>query len=73
MPTPPEKRQQTHNLRAFQQQHQTEAPQTLDRLKQIARDGGNLFAELMKTVRVSSLGQVTHGLYQVGGRYRRAM
>jgi hypothetical protein len=27
----------------------------------------------MRAVRVCSLGQVTHALYQVGGQYRRAM
>ncbi len=70
---PQEKQQQIHNLRAFQKQHQNEAPQALDRLKQTARDGGNIFAELMQTVRVASLGQITHALYEVGGRYRRAM
>ena len=39
----------------------------------LALNGGNIFAELMSTVRVASLGQITHALYEVGGRYRRAM
>jgi methylmalonyl-CoA mutase len=45
----------------------------LDRLKEQAISGGNVFAELMKAVRFACLGQITHALYQVGGQYRRAM
>ena len=33
--------------------------------------GGNRFAELMKTLRVASLGQITNAPYAVGGEYRR--
>jgi len=36
-------------------------------------DGGNVFAELMETVRVASLGQITAALFEVGGSYRRAV
>ena len=43
------------------------------RLQSVAQSGGNVFAELMRTVRVASLGQITEALFQVGGRYRRAM
>ena len=35
--------------------------------------GGNVFEELLKTVQSCSLGQITHALYGVGGRYRRSM
>jgi isobutyryl-CoA mutase len=35
--------------------------------------GGNVFAELMETVKVASLGQVTDALFEVGGQYRRSM
>jgi methylmalonyl-CoA mutase len=34
---------------------------------------GNLFEELMDTVRVCSLGQITQALFEVGGQYRRNM
>jgi methylmalonyl-CoA mutase len=34
---------------------------------------GNVFAELMNTVRVCSLGQITNTLFDVGGQYRRSM
>ena len=35
--------------------------------------GGNVFAELMNTVKVCSLGQISRALYEVGGQYRRSM
>jgi methylmalonyl-CoA mutase len=36
-------------------------------------EDGNVFAELMRTVRVCSLGQITNALFEVGGQYRRSM
>ena len=36
-------------------------------------DNGNTFEVLMDAVRGCSLGQITHTLYDVGGRYRRNM
>jgi methylmalonyl-CoA mutase len=32
-----------------------------------------VFTELMETVKSCSLGQISHALYEVGGRYRRNM
>ena len=69
--TTEEKRTQLDHLEAFQQQHAANTAAALERLKQVARGGGNVFAELMSTVRVASLGQVTNALYEVGGKYRR--
>jgi methylmalonyl-CoA mutase len=68
-----EKEQQIYNLRKFQEAHKEEAPQALKRLQDVARRGENIFAELMETVRVASLGQITRALYEVGGQYRRNM
>ena len=45
----------------------------LIRLQDVARSGGNLFAELLQSVCSCSLGQTTHALYEVGGQYRRSM
>ena len=45
----------------------------LKKLKEVAVSGGNIFAELMETVKVASLGQITNALYEVGGQYRRNM
>ena len=42
-------------------------------LQEVARSGGNVFDELMETVKVASLGQITNALFRVGGQYRRNM
>jgi len=71
--TEEEKTGQLRRLEEFKKQHLKEAPQALARLKQTALSGGNIFAELMNTVRFCSLGQISDALYEVGGRYRRNM
>ena len=71
--TPAEKEQQVNNLRAFQEKHKDKAPAALERLKEVAVADGNIFAELMETVKYASLGQTTQALFEVGGRYRRNM
>lgn len=71
--TQEEKEAQIRNLRAFQSMHANEAEQALADLQQVAISGGNVFAELMQTVQVASLGQITNALYEVGGQYRRNM
>ncbi|WEG13088.1 methylmalonyl-CoA mutase family protein [Pullulanibacillus sp. KACC 23026] len=68
-----EKEQQIANLEAFKEAHIEEASRALERLKEAALNGDNIFEELMNTVRVASLGQITHALYEVGGQYRRNM
>lgn len=71
--TQEEKEHQITNLKAFKEKHQTQTAHALARLKQTARENGNIFAELMETVKVASLGQITEALYEVGGQYRRNM
>jgi methylmalonyl-CoA mutase len=71
--TKEEKEQQIINLRAFQELNKAKAPAALKRLQETAIAGGNIFAELMETVKVASLGQISHALYEVGGKYRRNM
>jgi methylmalonyl-CoA mutase len=71
--TTEEKETQLRNLRGFQDAHADTAPEALERLRTVALEGGNIFAELMNTVRHASLGQITNTLYEVGGQYRRAM
>ena len=68
-----EKRHQIAGLSAFQARNADYVPAAQARLMQVARDGGNLFAEMMDTVRTCSLGQITDTLFRVGGRYRRNM
>jgi methylmalonyl-CoA mutase len=66
-----EKMAQWENLKEFKRRHQNESGPALEALKKTVLDGGNIFAELMQTVRVASLGQITKVLYEVGGKYRR--
>ncbi|HYK71970.1 MAG TPA: fused isobutyryl-CoA mutase/GTPase IcmF [Pseudoneobacillus sp.] len=71
--TKEEKELQIQNLRDFQTRNQAQTAQALQRLKETAVSGGNIFDELMETVKVASLGQITRALYEVGGQYRRNM
>ena len=68
-----EKETQINNLRDFQAKHEAKVEHALERLKQVAMSGGNIFEELMSTVQIASLGQITNALYEVGGQYRRNM
>jgi len=68
-----EKSNQIRHLRAFQTTHSEERDAALVRLQDVARQRGNIFAELMETVKSSSLGQISAALYAVGGEYRRNM
>jgi methylmalonyl-CoA mutase len=68
-----EKQAQVAAVRAFQARNAERAPEALTRLQQAANRGGNVFAELMESVKVCSLGQISHALYRVGGQYRRNM
>jgi methylmalonyl-CoA mutase len=71
--TEEEKRTQIEHVTAFQKKHHSESHLALEKLKQVAQSNGNIFAELMETVKVASLGQITSALYEVGGQYRRNM
>ncbi|RSK28974.1 methylmalonyl-CoA mutase [Bacillus sp. HMF5848] len=71
--TEEEKQTQIQNLQQFQMKHEDIADAALTRLKKVAVSEGNIFAELMETVKVASLGQITQALYEVGGQYRRNM
>src|SRR5688500_2772990 len=68
-----EKEQQILNLKAFHKRNEHRSGEMLKRLKSVAINNGNLFEELMETVKYCSLGQITHALYEVGGQYRRNM
>jgi methylmalonyl-CoA mutase len=68
-----DKNEQIARLAAFHHKHKDDAPAALERLKQVALQGGNIFEELLYTVRHCSLGQISNGLYEVGGQYRRGM
>jgi len=69
----PQKQDQLTRLQRFHQRHKDRAPGAIERLKRAAQSGGNIFDQLMGAAEVLSLGQITHALYEVGGRYRRNM
>ncbi len=71
--TKDEKEQQITNLKGFQDGNSAHVDAAITSLKETALNGGNIFAELMETVKVASLGQITTALYEVGGKYRRNM
>ena len=71
--TAEEKDLQINNLKTFHERHKNESDEKLQRLQEVAINNGNLFEELMETVKYCSLGQITHALYEVGGQYRRNM
>ena len=71
--TEEEKQQQVEATRALRAHDPAKSDDALRRLQDTARANGNIFAELMQAVKLCSLGQITHALYDVGGRYRRNM
>jgi methylmalonyl-CoA mutase len=68
-----ERRARVAALQAFKLAHAADSAIALARLQDVAAKGGNVFAELMETVRCCTLGETTHALYGVGGRYRRSL
>jgi methylmalonyl-CoA mutase len=70
-PGPVDRERQLARIRSFRERHREEAPVFLARLKTVARQGENVFAELMETVRHATLGEITKALAEVGGRYRK--
>ena len=71
--TEEEKKQQIAQLELFKKLHADESEEALKSLQHVARSNQNIFEELMETVKVCSLGQITNALYEVGGQYRRNM
>ncbi len=71
--TTEEKEQQIQNLKAFHKRNEARSKTAIEKLQSVALKNGNLFEELMETVKYCSLGQITRALYEVGGQYRRNM
>ena len=68
-----EKEFQINALNKFKERNSAHSATALKKLQKVAVENGNLFAELMETVKYCSLGQITNALYAVGGQYRRNM
>ena len=71
--TEAEKKSQLDRLAKFKERNKDKAPEALKKLQSVTLSGGNIFSELMETVKFCSLGQITQALYEVGGKYRRNM
>ena len=68
-----ERRMVIDRNKAFKEAHATETEAGLARLKQVAREGGNLFEVMMDIVEHCTVGQVTQALFETGGKFRRNM
>jgi isobutyryl-CoA mutase len=71
--TEAEKEAQIATAAAVQERFQAERPGELERLKQVAVRGGNVFEQLLETSKVCTLGEIGRALFEVGGQYRRNM
>lgn len=71
--TEDEKQAQIAHVKDFIQRAGPKNQEALDKLRHVVMTGGNIFEELMETVKYCSLGQISHLLYSCGGEYRRSM
>ncbi len=71
--TEEEKAAQVIAVRAYNDAHAAVQEPALRKLQVTAAAGGNVFGELMETVKSASLGRISRALYAVGGQYRRNM
>jgi methylmalonyl-CoA mutase len=70
------KKEKEDQIRTLENLHSSDPEKSaamLQKLQQVALENGNLFEQLMESVKYCSLGQVTNALYDVGGQYRRNM
>jgi len=68
-PTEKDWETQIDRTRAFRERNRIVAEAYLDKLREVAQEDGNVFQELLQTVRYASLGQISEVLKEVGGRY----
>lgn len=71
--TTEEKEYQITMLNELKKGNEAKGKEMLQKLQQVAIHNGNIFGELMETVKYCSLGQITNALFEVGGQYRRNM
>ena len=67
------KRAQAARTRAFKREHATEADAALERLQAAAVSDANVFEALLDAVEHATVGQITHALWEVWGRFRPSM
>ncbi len=66
-----EKNYQLDGVHTFQKAHKTQADIEIQKLKEAALGGANIFEALLSASRHCSLYQMSQALYEVGGQYRR--
>tara|TARA_B100000749_G_scaffold280899_1_gene281070 strand:- start:160286 stop:163525 length:3240 start_codon:yes stop_codon:yes gene_type:complete len=66
-----EKKMQLDRVEEYQSSHSMEAEREIQKLKESALKGENVFGALMSAARHCTLFQMTTALYEVGGQYRR--
>lgn len=71
--TEAEKENQIKTLKSLHAYDPDYSGRVLERLQKAAIHNENLFYHLMEAGKICSLGQITHALYDVGGKYRRNM
>ena len=71
--TEEEKEYQIKMLKELQMKNKELAIKGIECVQDAAINNRNMFEELMETCKYSSLGQITHALFSVGGQYRRNM
>ncbi|MCD6092004.1 MAG: methylmalonyl-CoA mutase family protein [Bacteroidales bacterium] len=71
--TAQEKEYQIEMLEQLHLTYKEEAQILIEKLKETARNNGNIFEMLMETSKKCSIGQITGALFEIGGQYRRNM
>jgi len=66
-----EKNHQLSNVKNFQKTHHSQSEIEIEKLKNAALHGNNIFEALLSASRHCSLYQMSQALYEVGGQYRR--
>ena len=71
--TAEEKDSQIARVAAVQKLHENDGAGALLKLQRAAIKNENVFAELMETTKICTLGEISRALFAVGGQYRRNM
>jgi len=70
---PEEKEYQIEMLEQLHATYKEESKIAIQKLREVAYRGDNIFDELMETTKTCSIGQITGALFNIGGQYRRNM
>lgn len=68
-----DKRAQVTKTKLFKRANGKQAKLALEKLQDVAISGGNVFEEMLNTVEVATIGQITHAFWEIWGRFRPSM